>query len=91
MGGALLELTGTAPQIAFGPEASPVCSLTLDTAANSIVSTCNLVTPSDGRRLFEDKEEGIVTYAEHKALKAKHEALEVEVAELRRIVNELVK
>lgn len=86
--GALLELTGTTPKIAFGPASSPVCSLSLNTTASHIVSTCNLITPSDGRRLEGLVEE--VSRKEHEALKAKFKELEAEVADIRNIMREQV-
>jgi hypothetical protein len=77
--GAILELTGIAPKIHFGPEAAPICSLMLDSATSRIVSTCQLDTPT-GRRL-QDTNAFASLLAEHNALKA-------EVVELRRIVHE---
>jgi hypothetical protein len=80
--GAVLELTGTEPKILFGPQDAPVCSLSLDSAAGSIISTCALTT-SSGRRL--ENSDALVSRTEHEALKAEHEALKAEVAKLSHI------
>ena len=85
--GAVLELTGNAPTIKFGPELSPVCSLKLDSANNQLESTCAIHTPA-GRRL--EDEQGLptdfVSRMEHEALVVRYKALRTEVAELRRIL-----
>ena len=85
--GSILELTGTAPKIHFGPEDAPVCSLTLDSLANTIVSSCTLVTPSHsggGRNLDETEQTA------PRVSQAEHEALKTEVAALRRMIHELL-
>ena len=85
--GSILELTGTAPKIHFGPEDAPICSLTLDPLANTIVSSCTLVTPSHsggGRNLDETEQTAPHVSPEE------HDALKTEVADLRRIINELL-
>lgn len=86
--GAVLELTGTQPKILFGPQDAPVCSLSLDSAAGSIISTCELTTVAERR--LEDSD-APVSRAEHEALKAEHEALKAEVTELHRSFRELAK
>jgi len=46
--GAIVELTGVAPKIRFGPVDVPVCELILNNAGRHLESTCDLHTPSMG-------------------------------------------
>lgn len=90
--GAIVELTGTAPRINFGPPLSPICSLKLNSLNNALESTCDIATPStETRRLSgnDDLSDTFVTRTEHEELKMNQQALRDQLVELRRIVHEL--
>ena len=95
---AVLELTGTTPALLFGPEQAPLCSLTLDTPSGRMLSSCEIVTPSGGRRLSSsdgaDSAAALsALQAEVAALKGKDaelQALKQEAAELRRLVVQIL-
>jgi len=88
--GAIVELTGSAPVIHFGPVLEPVCSLKLDSGARRLTSTCELATPTSGTRRLDDTPTSGVSVSEYEALKAKYESIKAEVADLRRIVHQLI-
>ena len=92
--GAVIELTGTSPQIHFGPELAPVCSLFLDAVNSRLQSTCDISTPSGSGRRRMGAEEAFTsssTYKEVEVLIAQQKELKDEIAELRRELHELVK
>jgi len=77
---AVLELTGEAPKILFGPAENPICSIKLDRGAGNLVSSCPISEP--GRRRLDEPEDTRVTQVELAELKT-------EVADLLRQVRSL--
>lgn len=77
--GAVLELTGVAPQIGFGSADSPTCTISLNTPERRLESTCAISVPDTGRRRL----------ANEAAFASEMESLRAEIAELRNDVNKL--
>jgi len=75
--GAVVELTGVSPKIVFGGVDAPICTLSLDRGDSRLLSTCPI---HDGRRRLGEAD--FVLTEEFNALKE-------EVADLRRLVDEL--
>ena len=83
--GAKIELTGQAPKIHFGPPLSPTCTLSLDPSSSRMLSSCEIVTPSNGRRLVDGNDNDGVpnAHAEIDGLKKQLAVMQAELAELR--------
>jgi len=82
--GALVELTGDMPKIAFGDPDSPTCELSLNRVNSRLESTCEITTAAstspEGRRLQ--------TFAEHDC-KKELAVLKAEMNDMRRLMAEL--
>jgi len=77
--GAIVELAGEAPKIAFGTPGAPTCEFSLNKAASRLESSCDIHTPQ-GRRLDDEYD-----------AKSAIAALKAEIAELSKAVNKLNK
>jgi len=90
--GAVLEMTGSAPKITFGPPSAPVCEISLDRRAEPprLQSTCAIHMEAAGQRQLMASDMVGPAQAESVSM-AEHLELKKEVARLRQLAEQLIK
>jgi len=84
--GAIIELTGESPKLAFGDPDAPTCELRLDRTNSRLESTCPIAVyggPHEHRHLAAGPDWNAKPEAELAELKASNAKLEAELAELK--------